>query len=135
MQAGRKVSHWIWYIFPQLGGLGQSAMTQRYAIADLTEAIEFLRDPVLGPRLVRVTAVVAGAMANGAKLSELMGSMIDAMKLVSSLTLFEAAGRAVPSSGAGLATLAGDCSTILAAAARQGFPRCHYTLEHVTRSR
>lgn len=94
LRRGRKSSHWMWYVFPQIAGLGSSAMAQRYAIADLTEATAYLRHPVLGPRLVDAAQAVLDSGAPDAQ--RLMGG-IDAVKLRSSMTLFEAA--AAPSRG------------------------------------
>ncbi|MBB3880496.1 DUF1810 domain-containing protein [Sphingomonas pseudosanguinis] len=86
LQAGRKRSHWMWYIFPQIAGLGHSAMAQAYAIADAREARAYLAHPLLGPRLIEV--VQAACAAPGS--AEVIFGDIDAMKLRSSLTLFAA---------------------------------------------
>jgi uncharacterized protein (DUF1810 family) len=83
--AGAKRSHWMWFVFPQLAGLGSSAMAQRYAIADLEEAAAYLAHPVLGPRLRACVAAVNGVAGRSAH--EIMGSPDD-LKLRSSLTLF-----------------------------------------------
>lgn len=88
LQAGAKRTHWMWFIFPQIGGLGHSEMARHYAIADLTEAKAYLAHPVLGPRLAQVADA---AVAAGRDPVRLMGS-IDAVKLRSSATLFEMAG-------------------------------------------
>lgn len=91
--AGRKHSHWIWYVLPQLIGLGRSALAQRYAIADLAEAHMYLADPLLRQRLEAVISVIDEQLSQpGQSLEHLMGSDLDAAKTVSSLTLFEAAG-------------------------------------------
>ncbi len=90
MRAGRKQSHWIWYVFPQLRGLGRSWMAQHYAIAGIGEARAYLADPVLGGRLREITQ--AALALGAADPVEVMGD-IDAVKLRSCLTLFrEAAG-------------------------------------------
>ncbi|USI74378.1 DUF1810 domain-containing protein [Sphingomonas morindae] len=89
LRAGRKTSHWMWYIFPQIAGLGQSDMARRYAIADLAEARAYLADPVLGARLHACLAALASLPVADA---EAVFGGIDAIKLRSSLTLFEAAG-------------------------------------------
>ena len=60
LRAGRKASHWMWFIFPQIEGLGFSAMSREYAISSLDEARAYLAHPVLGPRLIEVAAIVAG---------------------------------------------------------------------------
>lgn len=88
LQRGRKVSHWMWFVFPQISGLGSSAMAQRYAISSLAEAVAYLRHPVLGPRLLECASAVAALASSNA--SEIFGS-IDAMKLHSSMTLFAVA--------------------------------------------
>lgn len=88
LRDGAKRSHWMWFVFPQIAGLGHSAMARRYAIADAAEARAYLRHDVLGPRLIACTdAVLDWAGRRGAV--EIMGE-IDAMKLRSSMTLFEA---------------------------------------------
>ena len=68
LTAGRKVSHWMWFIFPQAAGLGRSAMSVRYAINSDPEAQAYLAQPVLGVRLRECTALVEAALARGAKL-------------------------------------------------------------------
>lgn len=85
LTAGAKRTHWMWFVFPQLAGLGSSAMAQRYAIAGLDEAAAYLEQPVLGPRLrACVDAVNA---VRGRTAHEIMGSPDD-LKLGSCLTLF-----------------------------------------------
>lgn len=85
LRAGRKQSHWMWFVFPQLEGLGLSAMSRRYAISGLAEAAAYLAHPVLGPRLRECVATVNAVEGRSAR--ELMGSPDD-MKLRSCLTLF-----------------------------------------------
>jgi len=93
LRTGRKRSHWIWFVLPQLAGLGRSAMAQRYGIADLAEARDYLADPLLRQRLELVLTVINEQLSQpGQNLEQLMGSGLDAAKTVSSLTLFEAAG-------------------------------------------
>jgi uncharacterized protein (DUF1810 family) len=90
---GRKTGHWIWFVLPQLAGLGNSEMAQRYGIADLAEARAYLANPVLRQRLEAVIAVIDVQLRQpGQSLEQLMGSGLDAAKTVSSLTLFEVAG-------------------------------------------
>lgn len=91
LRAGRKTSHWMWFVFPQLAGLGRSAMAQQYALASLAEARAYAADPVLGPRL-RQCATVLLELPTGATAESVLGG-IDAMKLRSSMTVFA---RAVP---------------------------------------
>ena len=85
LRRGRKTSHWMWFIFPQVAGLGYSAMSQRYAISGLDEAKAYLAHPVLGSRL-RECAETALAV-EGRSASAIFGSPDD-MKLQSSMTLF-----------------------------------------------
>ncbi|HTZ85595.1 MAG TPA: DUF1810 domain-containing protein [Solirubrobacteraceae bacterium] len=85
LQAGRKRSHWMWFVFPQLRGLGQSPMSQKYAISSRAEARAYLEHPVLGPRLVRCTQIVAELRGRSAE--DVFGGT-DATKLRSSMTLF-----------------------------------------------
>lgn len=87
MQAGQKTSHWIWYIFPQLRGLGRSYNSEYYGIGSLAEATAYLQHPVLGKRLREITAAVLRHTDEDAR--TLMGSGIDASKLHSSMTLFD----------------------------------------------
>jgi uncharacterized protein (DUF1810 family) len=85
LRAGRKTSHWMWFIFPQIAGLGRSGMAQRYAIASLDEARAYLAHPVLGPRLRESAAALLDH--SGTNAEAILGA-IDAMKLRSSMTLF-----------------------------------------------
>ena len=85
LRAGDKRSHWMWFVFPQLAGLGHSPMAQRYAIASLDEARAYLAHPVLGPRLVECTGLVNAV--TGRSVHEIFGSPDD-MKFRSSMTLF-----------------------------------------------
>jgi uncharacterized protein (DUF1810 family) len=85
LRAGRKVGHWMWFVFPQIAGLGRSSMSQRYAISSLDEARTYASHPVLGPRLVECARIVAGLTGRSAQ--EIFGP-IDALKLRSSMTLF-----------------------------------------------
>lgn len=83
--AGQKRTHWIWFIFPQIAGLGRSEMAGRYAIGSLDEARAYLAHPVLGPRLI---ACVAALQAVPVPDAEAVFGPVDAQKLRSSLTLF-----------------------------------------------
>ncbi len=82
---GRKITHWMWYIFPQIAGLGESDMARKYAIGSLDEAREYLTHWVLGPRLREISAACLTHRDKTAK--EIFGS-IDTLKLRSSMTLF-----------------------------------------------
>src|SRR3954465_10600364 len=88
LRAGRKTGHWMWFVFPQIAGLGRSPMARRYAIGSLEEARAYLAHPVLGPR-VRESAEALLVHAGPSPGSILGG--IDALKLRSSMTLFERA--------------------------------------------
>ena len=88
LRAGAKRSHWMWFVFPQLAGLGHSSTARHYAIADRAEAREYLAQPVLGPRLIEATRAL---LAHRDHAPEAILGPIDAMKLRSCLTLFEAA--------------------------------------------
>jgi len=93
LRAGRKRSHWIWFVLPQLQGLGRSAMAQRYGINGLEEAKAYLAEPTLLSRLEEVTAVIAEQLHQQEQtLERLMGGNLDATKTISCLSLFEAAG-------------------------------------------
>ena len=91
LTSGRKTSHWMWFVFPQVAGLGQSQMSRRYAIASIAEAQAYLAHPVLGPRLRQVTDIVAGLTDTTATTAVAVFGGIDAQKLQSSMTLFLAA--------------------------------------------
>ncbi|MDH2327545.1 DUF1810 domain-containing protein [Cereibacter sp. SYSU M97828] len=88
LRAGQKETHWMWFIFPQLRGLGRSETARFYGIADMAEARAYLADPVLGPRLAEAAAAV---LAHPGPADRIMGH-VDALKLRSSATLFAAAG-------------------------------------------
>ncbi len=85
LREGRKRSHWMWFVFPQLRGLGRSAMAQRYGVGSLAEARAYLAHPVLGPRLVECAELVN--RVEGRSVHEIFGSPDD-LKFHSSMTLF-----------------------------------------------
>ncbi|MGK5681600.1 DUF1810 domain-containing protein [Actinoplanes sp. URMC 104] len=87
LEAGRKRTHWMWFVFPQLAGLGSSPTARHYAIRDLAEARAYLAHPVLGPRLLELAALLAGTSRSA---SDIFGHPDD-LKLRSSMTLFAAA--------------------------------------------
>jgi uncharacterized protein (DUF1810 family) len=87
LRSGRKRSHWMWFVFPQIAGLGHSAMAHRYAIASRDEAVAFLEHPTLGSRLRECTETVCGI--EDRSIGEIFGSPDD-VKFRSSMTLFEA---------------------------------------------
>lgn len=88
LAACRKRTHWMWFVFPQLAGLGTSAMSQRYALSGIEEAEAYLAHPVLGPRLLMTMALVMAARPKSA--TAILGP-VDAAKLHSSMTLFAVA--------------------------------------------
>ncbi len=85
LRAGRKASHWMWFVFPQIAGLGYSPVSRTYAISSLDEARAYLAHPVLGPRLIECAAILTGVPGRTAE--QILGE-VDAMKLCSSMTLF-----------------------------------------------
>jgi uncharacterized protein (DUF1810 family) len=85
LRRGRKTSHWMWFVFPQIAGLGESAMSRRFAISSLSEATAYLRHPVLGPRLTECAGIMSETQGRSA--TQIFGS-IDSQKLRSSMTLF-----------------------------------------------
>ena len=87
LRAGRKTSHWMWFVLPQVAGLGRSAMAQRYAVSGADEARAYLAHPVLGPRLLECARALT-ELDTGDPVAVLGG--IDAQKLQSSMTLFAA---------------------------------------------
>lgn len=131
LQAGRKVGHWVWYIFPQLEGLGKSHAAQRFALADAEEAWAFVSHPLLGARLALAIDTVD---QHPGPLHVLMGDPVDARKLVSCLTLFyyvcqrhlDEADKLL-TARAGAMTLA--CHRLLKKAAGEGLPECAFTLQ------
>lgn len=88
LRRGRKSGHWIWFVFPQIAGLGSSSMSQHYSIGSLDEARAYLAHPVLGARLRECAGIVLGIEGRAA--SEVFGSL-DAMKVRSCMTLFQRA--------------------------------------------
>jgi uncharacterized protein (DUF1810 family) len=133
IRAGRKRSHWIWYIFPQLAGLGSSALSEMYAIDGPEEAAEYLKDPVLSQRLLTITTAVAERLSNGVPVAVLMGSRIDATKLMSSLTLFGYVASELQKSQPHetYVALAGAAEAVLKAGESEGYERCRFTLERL----
>ncbi|MCI3945278.1 calpastatin [Pseudomonas syringae] len=85
LEAGHKRSHWMWFVFPQIQGLGHSDMAQRYAISDLDEACAYLQHPLLGTRLEQCASIIVPQVGRTAR--QMFGSPDD-MKLHSSMTLF-----------------------------------------------
>ena len=100
LRAGRKHSHWIWFVFPQLKGLGRSAMSHRYGLSGVAEASAYLAHPVLGVRLIDA---IHAMLANGAVPAAKILGELDALKFGSFLTLFSVAAPAQPLFAAALA--------------------------------
>ena len=90
---GRKVSHWMWFVFPQVAGLGTSAMARRFAVSGVPEAVAYLGHPVLGPRLSRCAGLLVALPGDDAV--AVLGA-VDARKLQSSMTLFARAAADLP---------------------------------------
>jgi uncharacterized protein (DUF1810 family) len=133
IRTGGKRSHWIWYVFPQLRGLGSSGPSIEYAIADVAEARAYLQHPELRSRLLAITSAVAAQLGSGKPLAVVMGSSIDALKLVSSLTLFADVARQLHAAE-GLDAhrdLATTAEKVLAIAGEQGYPPCRFTLDRL----
>lgn len=125
-----KRSHWMWYVFPQIEGLGKSPSTRYFALSDLEEAMAYMHHPVLGARLLEVSEAIVERLNDGTDLVTLMNSRIDVQKLVSCMTLF-----------AGLAKregiqerLARAASVILETAEDEGVPACAFTADQLTKS-
>jgi uncharacterized protein (DUF1810 family) len=93
LRAGRKRSHWMWFVFPQIAGLGQSPTSRTYAISSLEEARAYVAHDVLGPRLIECARILCEL--EGRTATEIFGG-IDAIKLRSSMTLFAYADSANP---------------------------------------
>ncbi len=85
IRRGRKESHWIWYVFPQIRGLGRSLTAQKYAVRDFREALDFVRHPVLGPRLTEISRALLALKTN--EVTDVF-DFPDDLKLRSCMTLF-----------------------------------------------
>ena len=129
IRSGRKTSHWIWYIFPQIAGLGRSSTAQQYALVDLAEACAYLQDATLRARYEEMAAEVSSQLNKGVRVEVLMGGSIDALKLASSLTLFRAAASRLAEQDSGFEALAQRCDGLLRQMAPQGYAACSLTLE------
>jgi len=133
MRTTGKRSHWIWYVFPQLEGLGRSANSKFYALTDLPEATAYMKDPLLGARLLEIGSTVAERLRQGASLQVLMNSSVDVQKFVSSMTLFKGLAESAAKSGhdESLHRLSQVATEILLAANAEGFPPCRTTLDRL----
>lgn len=123
LQSTGKRGHWMWYIFPQLRGLGFSAASRNFGLADTREATAYLNHPVLGARLLKSASAVVDHLNEGRRLTSIMGSRTDAQKIVSCMTLFGGVARREEGNG----QFAAVADAILQAARLQGFPECSFT--------
>ena len=111
-------------------------MSQAYGIADAAEAEAYLRDPVLGPRLVTMAGAVADQVRGGASLEQVLGSEVDVLKLVSSLTLFGSLAKGAAADGlAHAGELASVADRLLQTARAEGYRACEFTLARLRASR
>jgi uncharacterized protein (DUF1810 family) len=131
IRAGGKRSHWIWYIFPQIEGLGRSSTAWAYAMRDLGEACAYLRDPILRARYEEIVAAVSEQLVRGIRVEDLMGGRTDALKLASSLTLFRAAAEQLAREDPTFASLAQRLAALLGQISEQGYPACDFTLTRI----
>ena len=139
VRAGAKRSHWIWYVFPQIDGLGSSEPSRRFALHGEAEAAEFLRDPELRARLLTITSAVLEQLDRERRpaLRTVMGSAIDATKLVSSMTLFRHVAERLQDQDQeqerrdAYAAIARAAGAVLARAAEEGYPPDAYTLRRL----
>jgi uncharacterized protein (DUF1810 family) len=131
IRAGDKRSHWIWYIFPQIEGLGRSSTARAYAMQDLSEACSYLHDPILRARYEEIAAAVSEQLNRGIRVEDLMGGRTDALKLVSSLTLFRAAAEQLAREDPTYASLAERLAALLGQTSGQGYPACDFTLARI----
>src|SRR5205823_9873243 len=131
IRAGGKRSHWIWYIFPQIEGLGRSSTAGGYAIQDLGEACAYLRDPILRSRYEEIVAAVSEQLVGGIQVEDLMGGRTDALKLVSSLTLFRAAAEQLGQEDPTFALVAQRLAALLGQTGEQDYPACDFTLARI----
>ena len=153
MQGGRKHTSWMWWIFPQVAGLGRSHLAKKYAIQSLQEVVDFLEDPVLGAHYCEITEVVMKQICReGVSLPHLFRKEIDVRKFISSITLFQWVasrqqslpveeveppvldndyGESGGMSPLNYGRLLDFCTEIIMEADRQRFPPCQKTLEWI----
>ena len=135
IRAGGKRSHWIWYVFPQIEGLGRSSTARAYAMRDLGEACAYLRDPILRARYEEIVAAVSEQLVRGIRVEDLMGGRTDTLKLASSLTLFRAAAEQLAREDPAFALLAERLAALLGQTSEQGYPACDFTLARIDSAR
>jgi uncharacterized protein (DUF1810 family) len=127
IEAGRKRSHWMWYVFPQVAGLGASSMSKRYAIESVAEAEGYLAHPILGARYRQIVdAVWHQVVERGTTIRDLFGSPDDA-KLMSSLGLFAGVARRLDNPPPDVVTFVARSEEILHAGDARGLARCTTT--------
>ena len=135
VRAGGKRSHWIWYVFPQLDGLGSSPHAQRFALRGEAETAAFLRDPELRDRYLTIASAVEERLRTHPRTSvrALMGSDIDARKLVSSLTLFRSVAQRLHAREPhdDYAAIVRVADAVLARAEHEGYHPCAFTLRQL----
>jgi uncharacterized protein (DUF1810 family) len=131
IRAGGKRSHWIWYIFPQIEGLGRSSTARAYAMWDLGEACAYLRDPILRARYEEIVTAVSEQLTRGIRVEDLMDGRTDALKLVSSLTLFRPAAEQLGREDPTFASLAERLVALLGQTTKQGYSACDFTLARI----
>jgi len=133
IRAGAKRGHWVWYVLPQLRGLGQSSMALHYGIDGESEAVAYLRDEQLRDRLAVIIAALV-SHRHHATLTRVMGSRLDAMKAMSSMTLFAAVARTLHAAGecAACGQIAESAEEILSWGEAEGLARCAFTLSRVS---
>jgi len=130
-----KRGHWIWYVFPQLRGLGKYWNSEFYGVDGVKEAVPYLAHPVLRDRLRQVTGIVAKRLGDGVSLRQLLGGDTDARKLVSSLTLFRGVAEStiLPDRDAvELRELSRLSTEVLGRANEQGYPPCRFTIDFLS---
>ncbi|WED44061.1 DUF1810 family protein [Legionella cardiaca] len=146
IKSGRKIGHWIWYILPQLKILGKSPNSATYGITDLTEACAYLQDEVLFSRYLKMVKLIAEKLEQGIHVNVLMGSYLDdkkatdALKLASSLTLFQYAAQHLTTSTeepikSNLFKLDEYCSRVLKIIEQQGYPYCKKTYNNISKAK
>jgi uncharacterized protein (DUF1810 family) len=132
IRGGRKRGHWIWYVLPQIQGLGASPYSRKFGITDPDEAVAYLRDPELRAHLLEIVQAIAARLSAGShgSLPVLMGSEIDAIKTVSSLTLFRVIAERLARGGEEpiYAEIARVADQVLSFARAEGYPPCERTI-------
>lgn len=124
-RGGKKLTHWMWYVFPQIAGFGTTANDKRYSVPTLAHAEAFLRHPVLGDNFSQIIHAARASLESSARRPKVL-SLFDApdhRKFVSSATLFGGVARRI-----GMTDIAADCEAGLAFAREDGMPECTKTL-------